>query len=82
MDFIIITLLHGYMLKNAGRKWNFSVLSIWLPNNRLYFVLNTMYPLLMDVFLLMFDRANPVQAESHDEFSQWLCHVHNVVNRR
>ncbi|KAH9655730.1 FAD-linked sulfhydryl oxidase ERV1 [Citrus sinensis] len=26
-------------------------------------------------------RANPVQAESHDEFSQWLCHVHNVVNR-
>ncbi|ESR36086.1 FAD-linked sulfhydryl oxidase ERV1 [Citrus sinensis] len=40
-----------------------------------------MYPLLMDVFLLMFDRANPVQAESHDEFSQWLCHVHNVVNR-
>ncbi|XVE66728.1 hypothetical protein DITRI_Ditri08aG0103000 [Diplodiscus trichospermus] len=26
-------------------------------------------------------RANPVQAGSHDEFSQWLCHVHNVVNR-
>ncbi|GLT58216.1 hypothetical protein SLA2020_311270 [Shorea laevis] len=25
--------------------------------------------------------ANPVQAGSHDEFSQWLCHVHNVVNR-
>ncbi|GAY32729.1 hypothetical protein CUMW_281380 [Citrus unshiu] len=38
-------------------------------------------PLLIDVFLLMFDRANPVQAGSHDEFSQWLCHVHNVVNR-
>ncbi|MED6119698.1 hypothetical protein PIB30_014071 [Stylosanthes scabra] len=27
-------------------------------------------------------RANPVQAGSHTEFSQWLCHVHNVVNRR
>ncbi|KAJ4716167.1 Sulfhydryl oxidase [Melia azedarach] len=26
-------------------------------------------------------RANPVQPGSHDEFSQWLCHVHNVVNR-
>ncbi|XP_061350320.1 FAD-linked sulfhydryl oxidase ERV1 [Gastrolobium bilobum] len=26
-------------------------------------------------------RANPVQAGSHDDFSQWLCHVHNVVNR-
>ncbi|KAA3463529.1 FAD-linked sulfhydryl oxidase ERV1-like protein [Gossypium australe] len=25
--------------------------------------------------------ANPVMAGSHDEFSQWLCHVHNVVNR-
>ncbi|XP_065869841.1 FAD-linked sulfhydryl oxidase ERV1 [Euphorbia lathyris] len=26
-------------------------------------------------------RANPVQAGSQTEFSQWLCHVHNVVNR-
>ncbi|KAM7263565.1 hypothetical protein ACFE04_001248 [Oxalis oulophora] len=26
-------------------------------------------------------RANPVQAGSHSEFSQWMCHVHNVVNR-
>ncbi|KAE8008102.1 hypothetical protein FH972_004647 [Carpinus fangiana] len=26
-------------------------------------------------------RANPVQAGSHAELSQWLCHVHNVVNR-
>ncbi|XP_039002790.1 FAD-linked sulfhydryl oxidase ERV1-like isoform X2 [Hibiscus syriacus] len=26
-------------------------------------------------------RGNPVMAGSHDEFSQWLCHVHNVVNR-
>ncbi|TYJ40592.1 hypothetical protein E1A91_A04G151500v1 [Gossypium mustelinum] len=26
-------------------------------------------------------RANPVMAGSHDEFSQWLCHVHNIVNR-
>ncbi|KAL3843863.1 hypothetical protein ACJIZ3_001266 [Penstemon smallii] len=26
-------------------------------------------------------RANPVQVGSHDEFSQWLCYVHNVVNR-
>ncbi|KAK6159231.1 hypothetical protein DH2020_006545 [Rehmannia glutinosa] len=26
-------------------------------------------------------RANPVEAGSHHEFSQWLCHVHNVVNR-
>ncbi|KAK9988594.1 hypothetical protein SO802_028833 [Lithocarpus litseifolius] len=26
-------------------------------------------------------RANPLQAGSHAEFSQWLCHVHNVVNR-
>ncbi|KAH6794944.1 Erv1/Alr family protein [Perilla frutescens var. hirtella] len=26
-------------------------------------------------------RANPVQAGSQDEFSHWLCHVHNVVNR-
>ncbi|KAL1534519.1 Flavin-linked sulfhydryl oxidase of the mitochondrial IMS [Salvia divinorum] len=26
-------------------------------------------------------RANPVVAGSHDEFSQWLCYAHNVVNR-
>ncbi|OAY39272.1 FAD-linked sulfhydryl oxidase ERV1 [Manihot esculenta] len=26
-------------------------------------------------------RANPVLAGSQTEFSQWLCHVHNVVNR-
>ncbi|KAI4367123.1 hypothetical protein MLD38_022894 [Melastoma candidum] len=26
-------------------------------------------------------RANPVQAGSHADFSQWLCYVHNVVNR-
>ncbi|XP_058217063.1 FAD-linked sulfhydryl oxidase ERV1-like isoform X2 [Rhododendron vialii] len=26
-------------------------------------------------------RANPVQVGSQAEFSQWLCHVHNVVNR-
>ncbi|KAI5421789.1 hypothetical protein KIW84_045287 [Lathyrus oleraceus] len=26
-------------------------------------------------------RSNPVQSGSHAEFSQWLCHVHNVVNR-
>ncbi|CAO2842083.1 unnamed protein product [Amaranthus hypochondriacus] len=26
-------------------------------------------------------RSNPVQAGSQTEFSQWLCHVHNVVNR-
>lgn len=30
----------------------------------------------------VFYRANPVQAGSQVEFSQWLCHVHNVVNRR
>ncbi|XP_062210285.1 FAD-linked sulfhydryl oxidase ERV1-like isoform X2 [Phragmites australis] len=27
-------------------------------------------------------KANPVQAGSQTEFSQWLCYVHNVVNRR
>ncbi|CAA7404235.1 unnamed protein product [Spirodela intermedia] len=26
-------------------------------------------------------RANPVLAGSREELSQWLCHVHNVVNR-
>nr|XP_010909084.1 FAD-linked sulfhydryl oxidase ERV1 isoform X1 [Elaeis guineensis] len=26
-------------------------------------------------------KANPVQAGSQAEFSQWLCHVHNIVNR-
>ncbi|XP_043708422.1 FAD-linked sulfhydryl oxidase ERV1 [Telopea speciosissima] len=26
-------------------------------------------------------RASPVQAGSQAEFAQWLCHVHNVVNR-
>ncbi|XP_059654595.1 FAD-linked sulfhydryl oxidase ERV1-like [Cornus florida] len=26
-------------------------------------------------------RSNPVQARFQAEFSQWLCHVHNVVNR-
>ncbi|XP_057495226.1 FAD-linked sulfhydryl oxidase ERV1-like [Actinidia eriantha] len=26
-------------------------------------------------------RSNPVRAGSQAEFSQWLCHVHNVVNR-
>ncbi|RVX03211.1 FAD-linked sulfhydryl oxidase ERV1 [Vitis vinifera] len=30
---------------------------------------------------LLLWRANPVQAGSQAEFSQWLCHVHNVVNR-
>ncbi|XP_051147209.1 FAD-linked sulfhydryl oxidase ERV1 [Andrographis paniculata] len=25
--------------------------------------------------------TNPVQAGSQHEFSQWMCHVHNVVNR-
>lgn len=30
----------------------------------------------------MFGRSNPVQAGSQGEFSQWLCRVHNVVNRR
>ncbi|KAK1359005.1 Sulfhydryl oxidase [Heracleum sosnowskyi] len=27
-------------------------------------------------------RANPVEAGSQAEFSQWLCRTHNVVNRR
>ncbi|KAL1192578.1 FAD-linked sulfhydryl oxidase ERV1 [Cardamine amara subsp. amara] len=27
-------------------------------------------------------RSNPPQAGSQEEFSQWLCHVHNTVNRR
>ncbi|ANM58395.1 Erv1/Alr family protein [Arabidopsis thaliana] len=27
-------------------------------------------------------RSNPAQAGSQEEFSQWLCHVHNTVNRR
>ncbi|KAJ6385614.1 hypothetical protein OIU77_028738 [Salix suchowensis] len=26
-------------------------------------------------------KVNPVQAGSHAEFSQWMCHAHNVVNR-
>ncbi|CAH8283255.1 unnamed protein product [Eruca vesicaria subsp. sativa] len=26
-------------------------------------------------------RSNPTQAGSQEEFSQWLCHVHNTVNR-
>ncbi|KAJ3673942.1 hypothetical protein LUZ60_005934 [Juncus effusus] len=26
-------------------------------------------------------KTNPVHAGSQDEFSQWLCYVHNVVNR-
>ncbi|XP_060169934.1 FAD-linked sulfhydryl oxidase ERV1 [Lycium barbarum] len=26
-------------------------------------------------------RSNPVQAGSQAELSQWLCHVHNIVNR-
>ncbi|XP_021311643.1 FAD-linked sulfhydryl oxidase ERV1 isoform X3 [Sorghum bicolor] len=26
-------------------------------------------------------KSNPVQAGSQAEFSQWLCYVHNVVNR-
>ncbi|KAK8962762.1 FAD-linked sulfhydryl oxidase ERV1 [Platanthera guangdongensis] len=26
-------------------------------------------------------KSNPVQAGSQAEFSQWLCHVHNIVNR-
>ncbi|WOL08988.1 hypothetical protein Cni_G17741 [Canna indica] len=26
-------------------------------------------------------KANPIQAGSQEEFSQWLCHIHNVVNR-
>ncbi|KAG2314165.1 hypothetical protein Bca52824_017287 [Brassica carinata] len=30
---------------------------------------------------LVHDRSNPPQAGSQEEFSQWLCHVHNTVNR-
>ncbi|KAL0696874.1 hypothetical protein Bca4012_064054 [Brassica carinata] len=26
-------------------------------------------------------RSNPTQAGSQEEFSHWLCHVHNTVNR-
>ncbi|KMZ57854.1 FAD-linked sulfhydryl oxidase ERV1 [Zostera marina] len=26
-------------------------------------------------------KSNPVQAESQAELSNWLCHIHNVVNR-
>lgn len=37
---------------------------------------------LIDGQFHMFDRVNPVQAGSQAEFSQWLCHAHNVVNRR
>ncbi|KAB2635999.1 FAD-linked sulfhydryl oxidase ERV1-like [Pyrus ussuriensis x Pyrus communis] len=29
----------------------------------------------------MFGRSNPVQSGSYAELSQWLCHVHNTVNR-
>ncbi|KAE9447106.1 hypothetical protein C3L33_20993, partial [Rhododendron williamsianum] len=36
---------------------------------------------LIDGQFHMFDRVNPVQAGSQAEFSQWLCHAHNVVNR-
>lgn len=35
-----------------------------------------------DGYFYLFYRANPVQAGSQEEFSQWLCHAHNVVNRR
>ncbi|KAJ7946146.1 Sulfhydryl oxidase [Quillaja saponaria] len=45
-------------------------------------ILSRMYPCMecADHFKEVL-RANPVLAGSHDEFSQWLCHVHNVVNR-
>ncbi|KAK1267800.1 FAD-linked sulfhydryl oxidase ERV1 [Acorus gramineus] len=26
-------------------------------------------------------KTYPVQAESHAQFSQWLCDAHNIVNR-
>ncbi|KAG5578408.1 hypothetical protein H5410_058542 [Solanum commersonii] len=37
--------------------------------------------MLMNFVAHVLYRANPVQAGSQAEFSQWLCHVHNVVNR-
>ncbi|GAU36701.1 hypothetical protein TSUD_16130, partial [Trifolium subterraneum] len=45
-------------------------------------ILSRMYPCMecADHFKEVL-RSNPVQVGSHAEFSQWLCHVHNVVNR-
>ncbi|GMN37857.1 hypothetical protein TIFTF001_007152 [Ficus carica] len=45
-------------------------------------ILSRMYPCkeCADHFKLIL-RENPVQVGSHAEFSQWLCYVHNLVNR-
>ncbi|KAI9127784.1 hypothetical protein K1719_000777 [Acacia pycnantha] len=50
--------------------------------NELMGILSRMYPCreCADHFKEVL-RANPVQVGFHAEFSQWLCHVHNVVNR-
>ncbi|KAF5192459.1 argonaute [Thalictrum thalictroides] len=32
--------------------------------------------------IFVFNSANPVQAGSQAEFSQWQCHVHNVVQQK
>ncbi|KAG9143785.1 hypothetical protein Leryth_011450 [Lithospermum erythrorhizon] len=57
------------------------------PDNRrdvkeLMAILSRMYPCkdCADHFQQLL-KTNPVQVGSHAEFSQWLCHVHNVVNR-
>ncbi|CAN4119152.1 unnamed protein product [Withania somnifera] len=50
-------------------------------------ILSRMYPCnecadhFKEVLSYLVYEANPVQAGSQAEFSQWLCHVHNVVNR-
>ncbi|TQD98225.1 hypothetical protein C1H46_016179 [Malus baccata] len=51
-------------------------------SSRVMSILSRMYPCkeCADHFQEIL-RSNPVQAGSHAEFSQWLCHVHNTVNR-
>ncbi|WKA10650.1 hypothetical protein VitviT2T_028214 [Vitis vinifera] len=48
----------------------------------IFSTLTKFYARLLGLFSILLQlRANPVQAGSQAEFSQWLCHVHNVVNR-
>lgn len=55
--------------------WDYDMLFCFMPSLILFSDYLKWCPLI--VF-----RANPVQAGSQAELSQWLCHVHNVVNRR
>lgn len=69
--------LHVLVVCYKVMKCNFIICTGTISQRLFYIILNNW----MSVGYI-FGRTNPVQTGSHAEFSQWLCHVHNTVNRR